>query len=66
VDIAEMISEINNLDSKKSGTFMNIPVKRLKEVVDIVAEPLSQIWKAGKIVQGLYRELYREENLQVN
>jgi hypothetical protein len=66
VDIAEMISEINNLDAKKSGTFMNIPVKRLKEVVDIVAEPLSQIWKAGKIVQGLYRELYREENLQVN
>ena len=30
---------------------MDIPVKRLKEVVDIVAEPLSQIWKS-EIVEG--------------
>ena len=44
VDATEMITEINNLDSKKSGTFMNIPVKRLKEVGDIVAETLAQIW----------------------
>ena len=51
VDATEMITEINNLDSKKSGTFMNIPVKRLKEVLDIVAEPLSQIWKV-EVVQG--------------
>ena len=51
VDVTEMTSEINNLNEKKSGTFMNIPVKRLKEVVDIVAEPLSQIWKV-EIVQG--------------
>ena len=51
IDTDEMIQEINNLDSKKSGTFMNIPVKRLKEVVDIVAAPLSQIWKS-EIVQG--------------
>ena len=51
VDIAEMTKEIDALDSKKSGTFMNIPVKRLKEVVDIVAEPLSEIWRV-EIVQG--------------
>ena len=51
VNTDEMINEINNLDSKKAGTFMNIPVKRLKEVVDIVAEPLTQIWK-NEIVQG--------------
>ena len=30
---------------------MNIPVKRLKEVVDIVTEPLLQIWKV-EIVEG--------------
>ena len=36
----ETTQEINDLDAKKSGTFMDIPVKRLKEVVDIVAEPL--------------------------
>ena len=46
-----MINEINNLNAKKSGTFMNIPVKRLKEVVDIVAQPLTDIWKM-EIVLG--------------
>ena len=51
VDVSEMIIEINNLDAKKSGTFMNIPVKRLKEVADIVATPLSEIWKS-EIVWG--------------
>ena len=51
VDCEEMINEINNLDAKKSGTFMDIPTKRLKEVVDIVAEPLSQIWQK-EIVLG--------------
>ena len=51
IDIMEMTNEINNLDCKKAGTFMNIPVKRLKEVVDIVAPTLSQIWKI-EIVQG--------------
>ena len=29
---------------------MNIPVKRLKEVVDIVAQPLTDIWKWEIIV----------------
>ena len=51
VDVDEMKIEIDNLDSKKSGTFMGIPIKRLMEVVDIVAEPLTQIWKI-EIVQG--------------
>ena len=45
IDVAEMITEVNNLNAKKSGTFMNIPVKRLKETVDIVAKPLTDIWK---------------------
>ena len=44
VNAAEMLVEINDLDDKKAGTFMNIPVKRLKEVGDIVAETLAQIW----------------------
>ena len=45
VNMDDMIKEINNLNVKKSGTFMNIPVKRLKEVVDVVAQPLTDIWK---------------------
>ena len=51
IDATEMISEVNNLNSKKSGTFMNIPVKRLKETVDIVAQPLTDIWNV-EIVLG--------------
>ena len=39
-----MLIEINALNDKKSGTFMNIPVKRLKEVGDIVAGVLAEIW----------------------
>ena len=31
---------------------MNIPVKRLKEVVDIVAQPLTDIWKT-EVVHGM-------------
>ena len=45
VDVRDMVNEIDKLNAKKSGTFMNIPVKRLKEVVDIVAQPLTDIWK---------------------
>ena len=51
IDVSEMTSEVNNLDAKKSGTFMNIPVKRLKEVVDIVAPSLTDIWNV-EIVLG--------------
>ena len=45
IDVAEMITEVNNLNAKKAGTFMNIPVKILKEAADIVAQPLVDIWK---------------------
>ena len=51
VQVDDMRKEINNLNSKKSSTFMNIPVKRLKEVVDVVAQPLTDIWK-HEIVLG--------------
>ena len=51
VDAEEMTDEICKLNEKKAGTFMNIPVKILKEAVDIVAEPLSQIWKM-EIIEG--------------
>ena len=44
VNAAEMLLEINDLDDKKAGTFKNIPTKRLKEVGDIVADVLAQIW----------------------
>ena len=51
IEDSEMATEISNLDAKKAGTFMNIPVKILKEVVDIAAAPLSEIWKQ-EVVEG--------------
>ena len=29
---------------KKASTFMNIPTKQLKQVTDVIVEPLMQIW----------------------
>ena len=51
-----MKEEINSLNAKKAGTFMNIPVKILKEAVDIVAKPLTDIWKY-EIVAGRKSQL---------
>ena len=50
VSTADMLLEIKNLDGKKAGTFMNIPVRRLKEVGDVVAETLAQIWNNEVII----------------
>ena len=54
VDVTEMTAEINKLNSKKSGTFMNIPVKILKEAVDIVVHPLTDIWKFEIVSDGSF------------
>ena len=42
--------EINNLNKNKVGTFMNIPVKHLRQTMDIISEPLTRIWNE-EIVQ---------------
>ena len=44
VTVEDMMNEIEVLDEKKSGTFMNIPTKRLKEAKDEIAKPLTMIW----------------------
>ena len=46
-----MLKEMKNLDASKSGPFMDISVKRLKETADIVVGPLVDIW-VEEIVQG--------------
>jgi hypothetical protein len=40
----EMIKEIEVLNIKKAGTFMNIPTKKLKDAKEEIAKPLTQIW----------------------
>ena len=36
--------EVKSLKTKKASTFMNIPSKQLKQVADVIVEPLMQIW----------------------
>ena len=36
--------ELKSLKTKKASTFMGVPSKQLKQVTDIILEPLTQIW----------------------
>ena len=51
VNVEEIKREIKCLDNKKTGTFMNIPTKQLKQVIDVVDELLRDIWNV-EIVQN--------------
>ena len=43
VEVDEILKEIKNLDSNKSGTFQNIPSNRLKDVSEVSAPCLKNI-----------------------
>ena len=47
----EILKEIRNLDSNKSGTFQNIPSNRLKEVSEVSAPCLKNIWNIEIVSQ---------------
>ena len=51
VTVEEILSEITSLDSKKAGTFKNIPTKHLKESSGICSEYLLNVWN-NEIVQN--------------
>ena len=42
--MSEVLSEINNLDSKKVGSCKNIPTKILKGTSEISHKHLAKIW----------------------
>ena len=44
VAISGIKNEIRNLDIKKAGTFSNISANQLKQVEEVIVEPLMQIW----------------------
>ena len=52
--IDDIVFEIKYLNSKKSGTFMNIPVKLLKQVIDVISEPLMKIWNHEVILNKTF------------
>ena len=47
---------MKNLDNKKNGTFKNIPSDRLKEVSEVTAPCLTNIWNT---------RIIREDNLKL-
>ena len=51
---AAMKKEIEKLDTKKAGTFKNIPTKMLKEMKDIVPKPLAQIWNTEIVLNKTF------------
>ena len=51
VDNCDIKLEITNLNSKKAGMFLNIPTKQLKQTIDIICEPLRNIWNE-EVVQN--------------
>ena len=44
VSSADIKLELRSLNTRKASTYMNIPTKHLKQVTDIIVEPLVQIW----------------------
>ena len=44
VEADEILKEIRNLDSNKNGTFQNIPSDRLKEMSEVSAPFLTNVW----------------------
>ena len=50
-EVRDVLKETTILKNKRNGTFGNIPVKRLKEVSNICALPLNDIWNEEIITQ---------------
>ena len=44
ISLEEMESELKSIDTSKAYPMMDIPPKRLKDVIDIISEPLLNIW----------------------
>ena len=42
--ISEIKMEVENLDIKKAGAFSNISARHIKQVEDVIVEPLMHIW----------------------
>ena len=49
VNTNEIEFEIKKLKTNKSATFLNISAKHLKQVIEIIVEPLTEIWNTEVI-----------------
>ena len=51
VEVDEILKGIRNLDSNKNGTFQNIPSNRLKEMSEVSAPFLTNVWNIEIVSQ---------------
>ena len=56
VDHENISKEITNLDSKKTGTFKNIPSRRIKYVSDLCSPILANIWNEKILLNRSFPE----------
>ena len=54
VSIDDILKEMKNLYNKKNGTFKNIPSNRLKEVSEVTAPCLTNIWNTQTISEHTF------------
>ena len=50
-EVRDILKEITSLKNKKNGAFVHIPTKRLKDMSDICAPSLNEIWNKEIITQ---------------
>ena len=56
VEVDEILKEIRNLDSNKNGTFQNIPSNRLKEMSEVPAPFLTNVWNIEIVSQHKFSD----------
>ena len=56
MDHEDISEEITNLDSKKTGTFKNIPSRRIKYVSDLCSPVLANIWNEKILLNRSFPE----------
>ena len=56
VEVDEILKEIRNLDNNKNGTFPNIPSNRLKEMSEVSAPFLTNVWNIEIVSQHKFSD----------
>ena len=56
VEVDEILKEIRNLDSNRNGTFQNIPSNGLKEMSEVSAPFLTNVWNIEIVSQHKFSD----------
>ena len=56
VEVDEILKEIRNIDSNRNGTFQNIPSNGLKEMSEVSAPFLTNVWNIEIVSQHKFSD----------